>query len=149
MTNPRNAEVYSKPYQDVPSQLALLQEKGIYVSDTAAAIACLERIGYYRLSGYSYPFCNRRTAVHPVTGKPLQQGDKRRIQIVVEDRFREETAFSTVMDLYVFDKRLRLLSLDAIERIEVALRVDISLMLGVPKPLGSPRREGASWKLYS
>jgi len=34
------------------------------------------------------------------------------------------------MDLYVFDKRLRLLFLDAIERVEVALRVDIALLIG-------------------
>jgi len=34
------------------------------------------------------------------------------------------------MDLYVFDKRLRLIFLDAIERIEIALRVDVALLLG-------------------
>jgi abortive infection bacteriophage resistance protein len=34
------------------------------------------------------------------------------------------------MDLYVFDKQLRLLFLDAIERIEVGLRVEVALMLG-------------------
>jgi abortive infection bacteriophage resistance protein len=39
-----------------------------------------------------------------------------------------------VVELYVFDKRLRLLFLDAIERIEVALRVDIALLLGARDP---------------
>jgi len=34
------------------------------------------------------------------------------------------------MALYVFDKRLRMLFLDAIERIEVALRVDLAILLG-------------------
>jgi abortive infection bacteriophage resistance protein len=34
------------------------------------------------------------------------------------------------MDLYVFDKKLRLLFLDAIERIEVGLRVEVALILG-------------------
>jgi abortive infection bacteriophage resistance protein len=38
------------------------------------------------------------------------------------------------MDLYVFDKRLRLIFLDAIERIEVALRVDVALLLGKRSP---------------
>ena len=35
---------------------------------------------------------------------------------------------------YVFDKRLRLLLLDALERIEVALRVDIAHFLGARDP---------------
>ena len=40
------------------------------------------------------------------------------------------TEFSSIANLYVFDKKLRLLTLDAIERIEVALRVDIAYLLG-------------------
>ncbi len=38
------------------------------------------------------------------------------------------------MDLYVFDKRLRLLFLDALERVEIALRVHIALLLGARDP---------------
>jgi len=37
--------------------------------------------------------------------------------------------------LYVFDKKLRLLTLDAIERIEIALRTDIALLLGQYSPV--------------
>lgn len=44
--------------------------------------------------------------------------------------FRPHTDFSQIMALYVFDKRLRLLFLDAIERIEVGLRVEVALILG-------------------
>ncbi len=54
--------------------------------------------------------------------------------MAVEDDFRQGTAFQNVMDLYVFDKRLRLLFLDALERIEVALKVDIALLLGARDP---------------
>lgn len=50
--------------------------------------------------------------------------------MIVEDYFRPDSLFQNVMDLYVFDKRLRLIFLDAIERIEVALRVDVALLLG-------------------
>jgi abortive infection bacteriophage resistance protein len=39
-------------------------------------------------------------------------------------------SFQNAVDLYVFDKKLRLLALDAIERIEIAMRVDISHLLG-------------------
>lgn len=49
---------------------------------------------------------------------------------MVLDAFRTGTTFQNAVDLYVFDKQLRLLTMDALERIEVALRVDISHTLG-------------------
>jgi abortive infection bacteriophage resistance protein len=91
------------------------------ISNPAAARACLQRIGYYRLSGYWYPFRTTRTVAGAPGSNPT---------ILVEDNFRAGTHFRQVMDLYVFDKRLRMLLLDAIERIEVAFRVDLALLLG-------------------
>jgi len=44
--------------------------------------------------------------------------------------FKSGATFENAVKLYVFDKRLRLLVLDALERIEVALRVDVSHSLG-------------------
>ncbi len=85
------------------------------VTDDALAQAYLNRIGYYRLSGYWYPYRIAKTL-----------SDK----IEVTDQFREDTKFSEVVELYVFDKRLRLLMMDVIERIEIALRVQITLQLG-------------------
>jgi abortive infection bacteriophage resistance protein len=104
------------------------------ITDIPAASACLERIGYYRLSGYWYPFRKSRISTNPVTGQVLINPITRKPQVVVEDDFRAGTTFQQVMDLYVFDKRLRLQFLDAIERVEVALRVDIALMLGARNP---------------
>jgi abortive infection bacteriophage resistance protein len=112
---------YTKAYKTPAQQVLLLQSRGLEVLDSALAQACLERIGYYRLSGYWYPFRKSRSYTHPLTGKQ---------QIIVEDDFRPNSTFQQVMDLYVFDKRLRLIFLDAIERIEVALRVDVALLLG-------------------
>lgn len=94
------------------------------VDDPAKASAYLERIGYYRLSGYWYPLRQSRPVPSP-TGRPTVQ---------VLDDFRPGASFGQAVDLYVFDKRLRLLFLDAIERIEVALRVDIALLLGARDP---------------
>ncbi|WP_157285313.1 Abi family protein [Bradyrhizobium yuanmingense] len=85
------------------------------VSDDALAQAYLNKIGYYRLSGYWYPY-RKSKRVGPST--------------IVEDQFRDQTKFSEIVDLYVFDKKLRLLMLDVIERIEIALRVQITLQLG-------------------
>lgn len=85
------------------------------VSDDALAEAYLNKIGYYRLSGYWYPY--RLSKMEDGATKVL-------------DEFRPGTKFSEIVDLYVFDKRLRLLMMDVFERIEIALRVQITLQLG-------------------
>jgi abortive infection bacteriophage resistance protein len=94
------------------------------ISDSDRASACLHRIGYYRLSGYAYPFRHREI----LAGSNGQTTER------LFENFRPGTEFSQIMDLYVFDKRLRLLFLDAIERIEVGLRVEIALLLGQADP---------------
>jgi abortive infection bacteriophage resistance protein len=117
---------YSKPYLEIPDQLALIKSRGMSISDDALAQSFLNRIGYYRLSGYWYPY---RESVG--TGA----------SVVVGDKFRPNTKFSEVVELYVFDKKLRLLMMDVIERIEIALRVQITLELG---KLGSHAHRDAS-----
>jgi abortive infection bacteriophage resistance protein len=120
---------YPKPWMSVADQLAQLTSRGMQVSDEAKAADYLERIGYYRLSGYWYDFRTRSayTPLDPATGgKPK----KVRIERPVLDEFKPGTRFHDAADLYVFDKQLRLLALDALERIEVALRVDLSHRLG-------------------
>ena len=42
--------------------------------------------------------------------------------------------FQDAVDLYVFDKKMRLLILDAIERVEVAFRFEIAYLLGERDP---------------
>ena len=44
-----------KPWLAFAQQLEVLQERGLQVEDRAAALDYLERLGYYRLSGYWYP----------------------------------------------------------------------------------------------
>jgi abortive infection bacteriophage resistance protein len=97
-------------------QLELLQSRGLLIENTAAALDYLERIGYYRLAGYWYPL--RKLKAQP-------QGHSFR-----ENEFIADSRFEDGVRLYVFDKKLRLLALDALERIELAVRVDISYVLG-------------------
>lgn len=114
--------IYPKPYKDIQDLLALLQQRGMQVADPVKAARCLERIGYYRLSGYWHPMRKSHVGADGAT--------------VVEQDFRAGTEFSQVADLYVFDKRLRLLFLDAIERVEIGLKVQIAQILGRRDPLG-------------
>jgi abortive infection bacteriophage resistance protein len=60
-------------------------------------------VNYYRLSGYWYPF---------------RQGD--------DHEFLPGTSFETIWRRYTFDRQLRLLTLDAIERFEVAIRTQFA-----------------------
>ncbi|WP_257252732.1 MULTISPECIES: Abi family protein [unclassified Endozoicomonas] len=108
--------VYERPWKTFQQQLDLLVSRNLVVSDEAAALNHLQRIGYYRLSAYLYPF--RVFRIQP------------NFQVVKENEFVANTHFSDAVNLYIFDKNLRQLMLDALERIEVALRVDIAYLLG-------------------
>jgi abortive infection bacteriophage resistance protein len=109
---------YSRPHLTYEKQLDLLKARGLTVTDDAAALAYLKRIGYYRLSAYWYSF-----------RKPDARGTKERV-LSRKDEFVAGTTFQQAVELYVFDKKLRMLVMDAIERIEVAVRVELAHTLG-------------------
>lgn len=121
---------YDKPWKSYADQLDQLVERGLLVTDKAKALHYLERIGYYRLSGYWFPFRERSDICCPLLatdGKKFKRGNTNRL---VLDDFKTGASFQNAVDLYVFDKKLRLLVMDALERIEIGLRVDISHFLG-------------------
>lgn len=113
-----------KPWVPFVEQLARLELRGLEVENRVTARDYLERIGYYRLSGYWYPLRNIDQAKTSVQSK-----------VVRLDTFVPGSRFEDVVRLYVFDKKLRLLALDALERIEMAVRVDIAHLLGQRDPL--------------
>ena len=108
-----------KPWLSFSDQLLQLQARGLHVDDHVAALDYLERLGYYRLSGYWYPL----GVIVPVAS----QAQGRAVRL---DTFVPGSRFEDVVRLYVFDKKLRLLALDALERIEMAVRVDVAYLLG-------------------
>lgn len=113
---------YSKSHLSFEQQLELLKSRGLEVTDDAIALEYLRRLGYYRLSGYWYPF----RELIPVTSTNTSKYTRPQRR----DQFMSGSRFQDAVDLYVFDKKLRLLVLDAIERLEVAFRVDIAYLLG-------------------
>lgn len=96
---------YSKPALSIPDQAQLLLDRGIICDDRGRLEHYLAHIGYYRLSAYWLPF-----------EQPATNGDSRNHQ------FLPNTTFEEVLKLYVFDRKLRLLVIEAIERIEVSIR---------------------------
>lgn len=99
----RGNDRYDKPALDEAQLLANWQTRGLAVPDEQRALRYLRHIGYYRLSPYVRSF----------------EGPRR-------DVLRSDVEFDDVLDLYVFDRQLRLLALDALERIEVAVRASLS-----------------------
>ena len=112
---------YKRPWKTFDEQLKLLESRGMLVTERDSSLSYLERIGYYRLSAYWYPFRVFSFSQDSNTGK---------ITSKATDVFAENTQFVNAVELYIFDKKLRLLVLDALERIEVSLRVDMAYLLG-------------------
>lgn len=113
-----------KPWKSFTEQVDLLEERGMVFRDKHKAEEALKRIGYYRLSGYWYPF--RQFLPLP---QPKTQTSKR------SDYFVIGTQFDDVVALYQFDNQIKLLALEAIQHIEIAMRVQISHVLGEVSPI--------------
>jgi len=111
---------YQKPSTTIQEQIAIMRNRGLIVPDESYARQYLEFIGYFRLAGYALPFQLNYNA----------DGTH---------EFLPNTRFEDVVDLYVFDRKLRLLVIDALERIEVAVRATISRQMS--------ERIGAHWYL--
>jgi abortive infection bacteriophage resistance protein len=95
---------FSKPSNSLDEQLAKLIGRGLIVADEDRARHYLANISYYRLSAYNRPLYVPNVADH---------------------RFIPNTSFDDILTLYVFDRELRLLLLDAIERLEISLRTQL------------------------
>lgn len=93
---------YAKPALTFEQQADQLIGRGM-LGDRATVIERLSTVNYYRLSAYWYTF-----------------------RIPGSEQLKPGTHFDQVWDRYVFDQRLRLLAMEAIERIEVAIRTQIA-----------------------
>lgn len=107
---------YTKPYLTIDQQRQLLLSRGMEVPDRPKAEEYLRRIGYYRLSAYWFPYRQL---------EPQADGT-----FTLSNTFKPGTQFKHATDLYAFDKALRLVALDAIERIEISVRTEFALALG-------------------
>jgi len=92
--------VATKPAYSLTDQIALLKQRGMLFRNEVLANHFLGNISYYRLKGYWWDMQDD-SSLH--TLKP-------------------NTYFEDIIDLYNFDRHLRLILFDAIERIEIALR---------------------------
>lgn len=91
---------FNKPAFSWKQQVDLLMQRGMGITDSNKAELNIKHLNYYRLSAYWLPF----EADHEI------------------HLFKPGTRFEEVLNLYTFDRQLRLIVLDAIEHIEVSIR---------------------------
>ena len=93
---------YTKPALSFGEQAQRLLDRGMISPDKTTLIERLSVVNYYRLSAYWYPF----KTIDPATG---------------QESFYPNTTFEKIWRRYTFDHHLRLLIMDAIERVEIAI----------------------------
>ena len=91
---------YTKPPLTFEEQARKLISRGL-VADKDELIQRLKCVNYYRLSAYLYPY-----------RKP-------------DDTYKDKTSLQIVWRHYTFDRQLRVLVMDAVERVEVAMRTQL------------------------
>ncbi len=94
---------YNKQPTDITTQLAMLKQRGLIVSDEDTALKQLASISYFRLASY-WKIFETDEATH---------------------QFANGTCLEDVISLYTFDRELRSIIFTAIQDIEVALRTRI------------------------
>ena len=91
---------FTKPPLTYQQQIELLVSRGMRIDNYGGARRFLTHLNYYRLTAYWLPFEQDHTT----------------------HLFKPDTTFDQVVDHYIFDRELRLLVMDAVERLEVSLR---------------------------
>ncbi|OGF54087.1 MAG: hypothetical protein A2452_13590 [Candidatus Firestonebacteria bacterium RIFOXYC2_FULL_39_67] len=91
---------YNKTPLTFEAQADLLSRRGL-IAEKTVLIDRLKNVNYYRLSGYLYPYRND------------------------DHNFKPGTTLEKIWRHYTFDRRLRLIVMDAIERVEVSLRAQL------------------------
>jgi abortive infection bacteriophage resistance protein len=94
-------EIYSKTCTLPKDLVPLLKQRGLTISNEKKAISYLTNIGYFRLSAYFYPLLKEPK---------------------IEHLYKNGATFDKALDMYRFDRKLRILLFNEIEKIEVAIR---------------------------
>ena len=111
---------YAKPWLPIDAQIDRLTSRGVEIGDHEEAAHLLRTVGYYRLKGYLYPFRESERFV-------CDHGDT---CVRVLSGYRTGTTLEDAARLIDFDRQLRILVLDAVERIEIGLRTQLGHTIG-------------------
>lgn len=96
-------KIFKKPATSIADQLKLLSKRGLGIADERKAEAALSEIGYFRLREYFFPFY-----------KDISLNAKR--------VFVPEANFDKILMIYDFDSRLRKITFEEVERVEILIK---------------------------
>jgi len=104
-----NKVSYNKPFLSHEQQFEHLKLRGLTFADETKALHLLKYIGYYRFSAYWYPLLANKQ----------------------QSLFKPDATFEAAFNLYKFDSELRKLIIAALEKIEVAVRTQMTYSLSM------------------
>jgi len=107
---------YNKPPKIHDDHIKELNSRGLIIKDEKKANHLLEKISYYRLSGYWYPMLKEPKSDHI---------------------FKPKSTLNNAFQLYCFDRELRKLISNEVEKIEIAIRAKMINVLSL--------KHGAFW----
>ena len=92
---------FTKKYSNPTDIISILESRGLVITDKNKAENYLRSIGYFRLSAYCYPLLKEPKENH---------------------LYKDDSTFTKILNMYKFDRKLRILLFNEIEKIEVAIR---------------------------
>lgn len=93
--------IFNKNFTRPEDTVTLLESRGLTINNPLQVVHYIRSIGYYRLSAYMFPFLLQPKETH---------------------HFKQGCEFQDALNLYRFDKKLRLFLFNEIEKVEIALR---------------------------
>lgn len=112
-------KAFNKPAIGVEQQIQTLKDRNLQIQNEQKAELFLQAVGFFRLSAYMRPY--------QIPNNP-------------DHLFKPKTSFKQITRTYEFDRKLRLLVMAAIERVEVSVRAVISNYMG-------PKYDSSHWYL--
>lgn len=94
-------QLFTKTFYSPQQHIVLLKNRGLLIADEEKAARYIYNIGYFRLSAYFYPLLKFPKEQH---------------------LYKPGATFVQALNMYRFDRKLRLLLFNEIEKIEVAIR---------------------------
>ena len=98
---------YDKPQISIPEQIDLLKLDGLSFKDESKAKHTLENISLFRMKSYLMP-----------------------LREIGQRKFKKHACFEDAYALYKFDSELRKIICSELEKIEVSIRTQLSLIMG-------------------
>jgi abortive infection bacteriophage resistance protein len=103
--------IYNKPAIEINEQISKLRNRGLIIEDESEAEYYLSNINYYKLAGYWWSM----------------QSDKE------SHTFKKGSKFKDVINIYHFDRELRIIVFKAIDFIETSFRTQLIYQLSLSR----------------